>query len=49
MAAAKAEVARLIATGVARSEAARRVAAATGIGRRQLYGAPRRDDDPPVG
>ncbi len=39
VAAARAEVERLVASGVARGEAARRVAAATGIGRRGLYGA----------
>lgn len=38
-AAARAEVARLVASGVARGEAARRVAAETGIPRRALYGA----------
>jgi 16S rRNA (cytidine1402-2'-O)-methyltransferase len=37
--AARAEVERLVAGGVARGEAARRVAAATGLPRRQLYGA----------
>ena len=37
--AARAEVERLVASGVARGEAARRVAAATGIPRRRLYGA----------
>ena len=37
---ARAEVERLVADGVPRGEAARRVAAATGIGRRVLYGAP---------
>ncbi len=42
LAAARDEVERLVAEGIARSEAARRVAAATGIPRRQLYGAPRR-------
>jgi 16S rRNA (cytidine1402-2'-O)-methyltransferase len=36
--AARAEVERLVADGVARGDAARRVAAATGIPRRQLYG-----------
>ena len=39
--AARAEVERLVAAGTARGEAARRVAAATGIPRRQLYGADR--------
>ena len=39
VAAARAQVERLVASGVARGEAARRVAAATGIGRRGLYGA----------
>jgi len=39
IAAARAEVERLTAAGVARGEAARRVAAATGIARRGLYGA----------
>jgi 16S rRNA (cytidine1402-2'-O)-methyltransferase len=38
--AARAEVERLTASGIARGEAARRVAAASGISRRQLYGAP---------
>ncbi|MGH2511453.1 MAG: 16S rRNA (cytidine(1402)-2'-O)-methyltransferase, partial [Candidatus Limnocylindrales bacterium] len=37
--AAQAEVERLVASGVARGEAARRVAATTGINRRRLYGA----------
>ncbi len=36
----RAEVARLVAAGVARGEAARRVAASTGIPRRRLYDAP---------
>jgi 16S rRNA (cytidine1402-2'-O)-methyltransferase len=36
---ARAEVERLVAGGLGRSEAARRVAAATGLSRRQLYGA----------
>jgi 16S rRNA (cytidine1402-2'-O)-methyltransferase len=36
-ASARAEVERLVASGVARGDAARRVAAATGIGRRKLY------------
>lgn len=49
LAAAQAEVARLVDSGVGRSEAARRVATATGIGRRQLYGAPRPNDEPAVG
>lgn len=39
--AARAEVERLVAANVPRGEAARRVAAATGIGRRTLYGSPR--------
>lgn len=39
--AARAEVERLVAAGAARGEAARRVAAATGIPRRRLYEAPR--------
>ncbi len=38
-AAARAEVERLVAGGAARGDAARRVAAATGISRRKLYGA----------
>ena len=38
--AARTEVARLVADGVARGEAARRVAAATGLPRRRLYDAP---------
>jgi 16S rRNA (cytidine1402-2'-O)-methyltransferase len=37
--AARADVERLVAAGTARGEAARRVAAATGLSRRQLYGA----------
>jgi 16S rRNA (cytidine1402-2'-O)-methyltransferase len=37
-AAARAEVERLVASGVARGDAARQVAAATGINRRKLYG-----------
>lgn len=40
LAAGRAEVARLVAEGVARGEAARRVAASTGIPRRRLYDAP---------
>jgi 16S rRNA (cytidine1402-2'-O)-methyltransferase len=40
LAAARAEVARLVADGVARGEAARRVAGATGLRRRRLYHAP---------
>jgi 16S rRNA (cytidine1402-2'-O)-methyltransferase len=36
---ARAQVERLVADGVGRSDAARRVAAATGLPRRQLYGA----------
>ena len=39
VAAARAEVERLVSSGVARGEAARRVAAATGLTRRRLYGA----------
>jgi len=42
LAAARDEVERLVAGGMARGEAARRVAAATGIPRRRLYGAPAR-------
>ena len=38
--AARAEVSRLVAGGVARGEAARRVAAASGLARRRLYAAP---------
>jgi hypothetical protein len=38
-AAARAEVERLVDAGVARGDAARRVATATGISRRKLYGA----------
>jgi hypothetical protein len=38
LAAGQAEVERLVADGVRRSEAARRVSAATGIPRRHLYG-----------
>lgn len=41
LAAARAEVERLVADGTARGEAARRVAASTGLSRRQLYGADR--------
>ncbi len=37
---AKAEVERLVAAGTARGEAARRVARATGLSRRRLYGSP---------
>ncbi len=40
---ARAEVDRLVAMGTARGEAARRVAAATGIPRRRLYGGPSPD------
>jgi 16S rRNA (cytidine1402-2'-O)-methyltransferase len=40
LAAARAEVERLAAEGIARGEAARRVAAATGVPRRRLYGSP---------
>jgi 16S rRNA (cytidine1402-2'-O)-methyltransferase len=40
LAAARTEVARLVGAGVARGEAARRVAAATGLPRRRLYDAP---------
>jgi len=40
LAAARAEVDRLVAGGAARGDAARRVAAATGLPRRRLYGAP---------
>ncbi len=43
LAAARAEVERLVTGGLGRSEAARRVAASTGLSRRVLYGAPRRD------
>jgi hypothetical protein len=39
LARARAEVERLVAAGAARGDAARRVAAATGIARRRLYGA----------
>jgi len=39
LAAARAEVDRLVASGAARGDAARRVAAATGLPRRRLYGA----------
>ena len=39
LARARAEVERLVAGGAARGDAARRVAAATGIPRRRLYGA----------
>jgi hypothetical protein len=41
LAAALAEVERLVERGAGRSEAARRVAAETGIPRRQLYDVPR--------
>jgi hypothetical protein len=37
---ARAAVARLVSDGIARGEAARRVAAATGLPRRRLYDAP---------
>ena len=40
LSAARADVERLVADGTSRGDAARRVAAATGIPRRQLYGAP---------
>jgi 16S rRNA (cytidine1402-2'-O)-methyltransferase len=40
LASARAEVERLVAAGTPRGDAARQVAAATGIPRRQLYGAP---------
>ena len=40
LAAARAEVERLAGDGVPRGEAAKRVAAATGIPRRSLYGGP---------
>ena len=43
LAAARAEVERLVADGIARGEAARRVAAATGLPRRALYGVGARD------
>lgn len=43
LAAARAEVDRLVGTGVARGAAARQVGAATGIPRRQLYGAAAED------
>jgi 16S rRNA (cytidine1402-2'-O)-methyltransferase len=46
LAAARAEVTRLVAAGVARGEAARRVAAATGLPRRRLYGMPAEPDGP---
>jgi 16S rRNA (cytidine1402-2'-O)-methyltransferase len=39
---ARADVERLVGEGIARGDAARRVAAATGIPRRQLYGEPKR-------
>jgi hypothetical protein len=41
LAAARAQVERLVGEGVARGEAARRVSAASGIVRRRLYAAPR--------
>jgi 16S rRNA (cytidine1402-2'-O)-methyltransferase len=41
LSAAQAEVERLVTDGLGRGEAARRVAAATGLPRRRLYGAPR--------
>ena len=40
LSAARADVERLVAAGTSRGDAARKVAAATGIPRRQLYGAP---------
>ena len=43
LAAARAEVERLVAAGAARGDAARRVAAASGIPRRRLYAAPSAD------
>ena len=46
VAAALAEVERLVAAGTARGEAARRVAAATGLPRRSLYAAPSAPTDP---
>jgi 16S rRNA (cytidine1402-2'-O)-methyltransferase len=46
---ARAKVESLVADGVARSEAARRVAAETGLPRRQLYGATGRDGSPETG
>jgi 16S rRNA (cytidine1402-2'-O)-methyltransferase len=46
---ARAEVERLVDDGVGRSEAARRVAAATGLPRRRLYGVAARDDSPEAG
>lgn len=46
LAAARSEVDRLVGDGVARGDAARRVSAATGIPRRQLYGAPESDGPP---
>jgi 16S rRNA (cytidine1402-2'-O)-methyltransferase len=42
---ARAEVERLVATGVSRAEAARHVARATGLRRRDLYGAPAGESD----
>jgi len=47
LAAARAEVERLVAGGTARGEAARRVAAATGLARRSLYGSPSRSRSTP--
>ena len=49
LAAARAAVERLVAEGTARGDAARRVAAQTGIARRQLYGEPGRLDDGETG
>jgi len=40
LSAARADVENLVAAGTSRGDAARRIAAATGIPRRQLYGAP---------
>ena len=48
LSAARDEVERLVAAGTARGDAARQVAAATGLPRRQLYGAAARPDDAPV-
>jgi 16S rRNA (cytidine1402-2'-O)-methyltransferase len=46
--AARAEVERLVAGGASRSAAARQVAAATGVSRRQLYGSPQAWSDRPA-
>ena len=46
LSAARADVEKLVEAGTSRGDAARRIAAATGIPRRRLYGAPSDDKDP---